>query len=171
MERQVVENYETRALGFTIIIKRVELEKFRDEWVPRINWDVLQHVALWALAHKPAPLSGNEVRFVRTYMNKTLQEFAALCEVSAHQTVMNWESKGDAPTGMTRSTEIVLRARILEAAPAWLWETYHPQNTTPRAVFSETLAEVSRFEPKPSEPLSLLPSDGNLSEIVRYAYA
>lgn len=170
MEQKTIENYTTHALGFPIIIKHVKMKKFRDEWVPQINWEALQDLALWALAHKPAPLTGNEIRFVRMRMAKTLKEFAALCEVASHQSVMNWERKQDDITEMNRPTEILLRARILESVPAYIWEQFESKRKAPRAAVSKTLNEISKFDIKPSPPLSFSAAPDD-SEISQYAYA
>jgi transcriptional regulator with XRE-family HTH domain len=170
MEREVRDRYVTRALGFQITIRNVEMRKFRGEWVPQIDWNALQHLALWALAHKPAPLTGNEVRFVRTHMDKTLKEFASLCEVSSHQSVMNWESKADEFTGMNRPTEIILRARILDAVPDNVWQKFESKRKAPKAAVAKVLDEVSRFEPRSVEPLSLFTAGGDDSEVSDYAY-
>lgn len=170
MEHKTIENYTTHVLGFPIIIKHVKMRKFRDEWIPQINWEALQDLALWALAHKPAPLTGDEIHFVRMRMNKTLKEFAALCEVASHQSIMNWERKKADITEMNRPTEILLRARILEAVPAYIWDQFESKRKTPKAAISKTLNEISKFDLKPPPSLSFSATTDD-SEISQYAYA
>lgn len=169
MERKIEENYVTRVLGFPVVLKEVSFRRFRDTWVTEINWELLTHTALWALAHKPAPLTGNEVRFIRTFMEKSLQEFAALCEVKSHQAVMNWESKNDEFTGMNRSTEILLRARVLDVVPQYVWDHYESKRARPKSALSKVLEDVSRFEKKVVNSLSLF-SETSDSESFQSAY-
>lgn len=167
--KRIEESYITRALGFPIVIRNVELRHFMGDWVPEIDWTALMHTALWALAHKPVPLTGNEVKFVRTYMEKTLQEFASTCEVQAHQTVMRWEESGDEFTGMNRATEILLRARILEVVPQYIWEHFESKRKKPRLALTKALKDVSSFEKRPSDSLSFFPESSNSNKL-QYAY-
>ncbi|RVU40975.1 hypothetical protein EA187_19535 [Lujinxingia sediminis] len=97
-----------------------------------MNWSEISEVVLRALPHKPAPLTGNEIRFIRQQLDLTLKAFASFCEVSSHQAVMQWESRGDEPAKMNRATEIVLRARIVA-------------RVSPRVTISRVFEEVSRF--------------------------
>ncbi len=169
MERKIEKNYETRALGFPVVIKEVTLRRFRDDWVAEIDWEAMMHTALWALAHKPSPLTGNEVRFVRDYMERSLKEFAALCEVKSHQAVMNWEKKGDGFTGMQRATEILLRAKILDVVPQYVWDRFESKRKKPKSAVSKVLADVSRFEEKLATSLSLYSPDPS-TERIEFAY-
>ncbi len=165
MEKKIVENYETRILGFPIIVKNVELRKFQDDWIIEVDWILVQDLALWALAHKPAPLTGNEVRFVRQYMAKTLKEFSEICEVSSHQSVMHWERKSDDTTGMNRPTEILLRARILDAVPDYIWERFESKQELTKTTFSKFLDEISKFKPSPEKLLSFFPDNQSYAYI------
>ena len=158
------------SLGFPVILRNIPVREFHGEQVIDINWDRLQHIVLWALAHKPVPLSGNEIRFVRHYMEKTLKEFADLCEVGTHQTVMNWESKEEDATGMHRSTEIVLRARILDVVPREVWEQFEAKRKVTKRAVSKLLSDVSNFQEGPARPLSLF-GDESRAQPSRYAYA
>jgi len=156
MQTKTVERYETRALGFPLIIENVELRRFRDDWVAEVNWSELSEVVLHALPHKPAPLTGNEIRFIRAQLDLTLKEFASFCEVSSHQAVMQWESRGDEPAKMSRATEIILRARLVA-------------KLSPRATISRALKDVSQYESDGGRnvPLSLFT---DAADGARYAY-
>ncbi|TXD35133.1 hypothetical protein FRC98_16820 [Lujinxingia vulgaris] len=133
MQTQTIERYETRALGFPLIIENIKLRRFRDDWVAEVDWTEISEVVMRALPRKPAPLTGNEIRFVRQQLQMTLKAFASFCEVSSHQAVMQWESRGDEPAKMGRATEILLRARLVARA-------------SPRATIARVLADVSGFE-------------------------
>lgn len=138
--------YVTHQFGFPVRIRNAPFRKFRDEWALDLSPKQLRHAVLWALAHKPAPLTGREVRYVRQWMEKPLRDFAELCAMTSHQSVMKWESKGDQLTGMHRSTEILLRCRILEALPQEVWERFDVQEEAGREGFVHRLEAVSDFD-------------------------
>lgn len=171
MEHKIEESYVTEALGFPVTLENVRMRKFRGEWMPEINWDRLQEIVMLALAHKPGPLSGDEVRFVRHFMELTLKAFARACGLKSHQAVMNWESKQDKPTGMRKSTEILLRARILDALPLELWNMIETEPTSPKESFSRRLEALTEFESDhTSVPISILAQE-NQDKPLRYQYA
>lgn len=171
MERKIRDEWVVHMLGFPVHLKNVPLFKFRGEWEPDINWNELQLVVLWALAHKPSPLTGDQVRFVRGHMQMTLKEFAALCAVGSHPTVMNWEKKGDKPTGMHKSTEILLRARVLESLPDEMWQRFAAPKSSPRELFSRRLHEVSDFENQREIAPLFVVAGGEADRELRYAYS
>lgn len=156
MQTKTVERYETRAPGFPLILESVELRRFRDDWVAEVNWAEVARVVLRALPRKPAPLTGNEVHFIRQQLQMTLKAFASFCEVSSHQAVMQWESRGDEPAKMSRATEILLRARLVA-------------RMSPRATIARVLEEVSGFESGGGRDVQLWLVGGAADE-VRYAY-
>jgi DNA-binding transcriptional regulator YiaG len=78
---------------------------------PSIKLNALMTNAFRALATKPGPLTGNELRFLRHHMRQTLQAFAQGLRVT-HQAVMKWERAEDRPTGMSWGT--IASATVLE---------------------------------------------------------
>jgi len=81
---------------------------------------------LRALAHKPSPLIGSQIRFIRLHFDLTLQKFAKRFAVS-HPAVMKWENAKSHPTKMNWTTEKDLRLFILsklEVAPLELAGLY-----------------------------------------------
>lgn len=143
--RKTEPEHVTHQFGFPVRIRNAPFRKFRDEWALDLSPKQLRHAVLWALAHKPAPLTGDEVRYVRQWMERPLRDFAELCAMTSHQSVMKWESKGDQPTGMHRSTEILLRCRILEALPEEVWERFEVHGEAGRDGFVHRLEAVSDF--------------------------
>src|ERR1700690_3051690 len=99
MKRKRVERFVYNGLGFPVELGRVVLVRPRHKWAPEVDLNELESGAFRALATKPARLTGNEVPFIRQFMNLTLQGFADLLRVT-HPTVMNWESAYAEPTGM-----------------------------------------------------------------------
>ena len=91
METKVENQYVDYRFGFPVVLQDVPMKKFRGEWVPDINANEFRLTMLAALIQKPAPLTGNELRFIRLWMEMTLQDFADECGVT-HPSVLNWES-------------------------------------------------------------------------------
>lgn len=171
MEQKTEETYVTEALGFPVTLLDVRMRKFRGEWIPDIDWDRLQEILMLALAHKPVSMTGSEIRFVRQFMGFTLKDFAHACGLVSHQAVMNWEKKEDRPTGMRKSTEILLRARILEALPDELWERIEVSSESPKERFSRRLNELAKFDANHRPvPISIM-ADENQNEALQYQFA
>ena len=100
------------SFGFTLVLRNVPVLEFHDQWMPYINWDEVHDLVVRALAHKPGPLTGNELQFIRRYQSEELSELAATLGVDT-ATAISWEERGDRPTGMSRDQEITLRKRVL----------------------------------------------------------
>jgi hypothetical protein len=113
METKKVKRYIYEGLGFPIILLNVSLVKKRGIWTPAVNYNKLQKEVLLALSHKPAMLTGNEVHFIRTYFEKTLESFGK-CFGVTHAAVLTWEKFGDHPAKINPTTELCIRLFILE---------------------------------------------------------
>jgi hypothetical protein len=78
-------------------------------------------------------------------MEKTLTDFAELVGMTSHQSVMKWEAKGHELTGMHKSTEVLLRCRILEALDESIWRRFGADEPG-KAGFVHRMEGVSSFE-------------------------
>lgn len=96
-------------LGFPILLVNAPLRKSFGEWVIDINFNKLRSDILHHLIHKPARLTGAELRFIRKYFEMTTTEFGKVFGVT-HVTVLKWESEENrlAPT-----TDVCIRLYIL----------------------------------------------------------
>lgn len=112
MEKKIQKTFVDEGFGFKVRLHNVPMVKVRDVWTPNINYNQLAKVVLLALCHKPARLTGAEVRFVRQQLDMTLQAFADRFCVS-HPAVIKWEKTGDKTTSMAWTTEKDLRLFIL----------------------------------------------------------
>lgn len=108
---KIVTEYIENRFGFPILIHNVKMVEIRNEWMPEINYANLKEKVLRLLASKPTLLTGNELRFIRTSFEMTLEDFAKRFYVS-HPAVIKWESKKDMPTNMNWSTEKDIRLFI-----------------------------------------------------------
>lgn len=128
-------------LGFPVHLHNVPMVRIHDVWTPDVDLNRLSSMVLEALAHKPARLTGNEIRFIRLSWRMTLQQFAERFAVS-HPAVMKWESAGNESTSMAWATEKDIRLEVIQrgnVVPAVFVRLYldltssrpeHPQSPT-----------------------------------------
>jgi DNA-binding transcriptional regulator YiaG len=109
-KRQKVFVYE--GFGFPVELRNVRMVLVRGAWTPDVDFNRLSAMLLAALAHKPARLTGDEVRFIRMSLSMSLVEFASRFAVS-HPAVMKWERSGSQATAMAWATEKDVRLELL----------------------------------------------------------
>ena len=97
-------------LGFPVKLIQVPMKKVLGEWCIDINMNKLMLVILEALVHKPIPLTGDELRFIRSYLDMTTTEFGKLFGVS-HVAVLKWEKKKNR---VSPSLELCIRLHVLD---------------------------------------------------------
>lgn len=113
MERKIQERYVDHGFGFPVTLLNVPMVKIRDQWTPDINYKKLQYAVLSALAHKPARLTGAEIRFIRHAFEMPVQAFAEVFACNP-QAIMEWEEAGEASTQMDWATEKDIRLFIVD---------------------------------------------------------
>jgi len=99
--------------GFPVVLRNVPMIKVRGSWTPKVDYNKLAEDVLIALAHKPARLTGSEVRFIRQYFEMTLAEFGNRFSVS-HPAVIKWEGQDEA-TSMKWPIEKDIRLFVLDS--------------------------------------------------------
>lgn len=114
MKRKIQKEFTYEGFGFPILLTNVPMIKTRGEWTPDIDFNKLQQRILIALATKPFCLTGNEIRFIRKYFRKTLENFGLEFGVS-HVAVIDWEVEKNNPAKMNPATEKCLRLFILDS--------------------------------------------------------
>jgi len=97
-------------LGFPIILVDAPWKKVFGEWALDINFKKLQEVALQTLIHKPSPLTGDELRFIRKFLEMSTATFGKLFGVS-HVAVVKWENDR---TQINPSTELCIRLHVMD---------------------------------------------------------
>lgn len=112
MKKKVQKVYQDHGFGFPVTLLNVPLIEVRGEWVPTINQRELQKRVVEALALKQSRLTGDEVRFLRLFLEMTLQQFAERFDVT-HPAVLKWERAGTRTTGMGWTTEKDIRLLAL----------------------------------------------------------
>lgn len=93
MENKKVDTFVYEGLGFPVTLINVPMKKLLGEWVIDVDVNKLQIAALRTLIYKPAPLTGDELRFIRKFLNMTMTDFGKAFGVT-HVAVLKWE-KGE----------------------------------------------------------------------------
>lgn len=114
METKIEPNALYEGLGFPIELGNVEMVRFNDEWLPKIDVQYIANEIIKKLAIQEERLTGNQVKFIRSYFSMTLREFGRSVVHESHTAVSKWEKCGDEITNMNENTEQVLRIYIIE---------------------------------------------------------
>jgi DNA-binding XRE family transcriptional regulator len=103
------ETFIFRGLGFPIKLVNVPMRKMAGEWVLDVDFDQLQLTVLCGLLEKPALLNGDELKFIRKYLDMSTTEFGKIFGVT-HVAVVKWE-KG---TRANPSTDVCIRLYVFD---------------------------------------------------------
>lgn len=114
MAKQKIEKeFIYKGLGFPIVLGNVPMIELRGAWTLDVDLNVLQKAALLALAHHPTDLTGNQVRYIRTWLNMSQVEFGKLFGIT-HPAVVKWEKAGDKAAKINLTTQRDLRLLLLD---------------------------------------------------------
>ena len=117
METKIVKEYKYTDLGFDIILKDIVLYKIGREWLPKIDIEKLSKRIFTLLTYRAASFSGNELSFIRTYLQMSKSEFGRELKVS-HTAVAKWEKSGKKISSMDIGTELLLKMIMAEKSGA-----------------------------------------------------
>ena len=111
MKTKIAKNFIYTGLGFPIMIESVELVHVRGEWLPKI--DVLDFELYMAkeLSESTFKLTGNQVKFLRSFLNMSLRELAQYFALT-HVAIKKWEDHGDEETKMSSACEMFLKILV-----------------------------------------------------------
>lgn len=113
MVKKKVKRFVYEGLGFPVALVNVTLVEKRGVWTPAIDYNKLQKEVLLALTHKPIALTGNEIHFIRSYFEMTLENFGKQFGVT-HVAVLTWEKAGNRSAKINPTTELYIRLLILD---------------------------------------------------------
>jgi len=112
-KERIVKEYVYKGLGFPITLRNVPLIMKRGVWTPDIDLNILQKVVLLSLGHHPADLTGNQVHFIRTWLELTQTEFGKLFGVT-HPAIVKWEKAGNRSAKIQLTTQRDIRLLLLD---------------------------------------------------------
>lgn len=134
-------------LGFPIELENVEMININDEWHPKIDVHYIADEIIKKLAAQEERLTGNQVKFIRSYFSMPLRQFGETVVHESHTAVSKWEKYGDDITNMNENTEQVLRLYIIEQTQT---KTKSEQNNFySNFTKSRAFVKADRKKPKP----------------------
>lgn len=139
MEMKIQKEFIDTGFGFPVRLLNVPMIKVRGVWTPKLNYNGLADAVLFALSDKDSRLTGNEIKFIRTHFEMTLQEFAKRFSVT-HVAVLKWEKMKDHLTSMNWATEKDIRLFVIDKLRA---------NPHQLAKLYAELVAVPESKPKP----------------------
>lgn len=101
-------------LGFPIELENLEMININNAWHPQIDVRYVADEIIKKLATQEERLTGNQVKFIRTYFSMPLHEFGETVVHESLTTVSKWEKCGNETTDMNENTEQMLRIYIIE---------------------------------------------------------
>lgn len=110
MKDKKTETYIYRGLGFPVKLVNAPFRKVIGEWVLDVNFNKLQMAVLHALLYKPAPLTGDELKFIRKFLKLSTTQFGKIFGVS-HVAVLKWENS---KTQANLSTDACIRLYVTD---------------------------------------------------------
>lgn len=91
MKDRKTDTFVYKGLGIPVKLVNVPMKKVLGEWFMDINFNKLQLAVLHCLLYKPAPLNGDELRYIRKFLELSLSDFGKIFGVT-HVTVLKWEN-------------------------------------------------------------------------------
>lgn len=113
MNKKIMKNYTYTGLGFPVELHNVEMIKLEGELHPKIDVRKVADSAIRLLVTQESRLSGNQIRFIRSYFAMSLRDFAKVVNES-HAAVKKWEDFLGETTNMDLNIEIMLRLYIYD---------------------------------------------------------
>ncbi|HAU1184278.1 TPA: hypothetical protein JBI17_16320 [Legionella pneumophila] len=114
MKTKIEPTFLYEGLGFPIELENVTMININDEWHPKIDVRYVADEIIKKLAIQEERLTGNQVKFIRSYFSMPLREFGETVVHESHTAVSKWEKCEDDITNMNENTEQVLRLYIIE---------------------------------------------------------
>lgn len=108
MNKKILKNYSYLGFGFPVELHDVEMIKIEGKWVPKLDLRKISHAVVKSLVLQKTKLTGNQIRFIRSYFSMSLRDFSKVVNES-HAAVKKWEDFLDAPTSMDINIEVMLR--------------------------------------------------------------
>lgn len=113
MSRKIKRTLYYEGLGFPIELHDVEMVIVNDEYVPKIDVRAIADEAIKSLVLQKTKLTGNQIKFIRTYFSASLRDFGKIVNES-HMAVKKWEDYKNHSTNMDPNIEIRIRLFIYD---------------------------------------------------------
>lgn len=113
MTKHIEKNFMYMGLGFPIELQNVEMMEIKGTLHPKIDVRRVADSAIESLIAQKTRITGNQIRFIRSYFAMSMREFAKVVNES-HTAVMKWEKFANNTTNMDVNIEIMLRLYICD---------------------------------------------------------
>ena len=111
VNKKNVKKYTYLGLGFPIELHNIDMVQVNNEWHPRIDVKAVADLAIRNLITLETRLTGNQVKFIRSYFQMSLRDFGKVVN-ETHSAVKKWEDHMDRQTKMDVNIEIMMRLFI-----------------------------------------------------------
>ena len=113
MTKKVMKTFIYEGLGFPIELHDIEMIMINGEYTPKIDVRAVADDAMKSLVLQKTKLTGNQVKFIRTYFSASLREFCKIVNES-HMAVKKWENFKGKPTNMDPNIETRIRLYVYD---------------------------------------------------------
>jgi DNA-binding transcriptional regulator YiaG len=113
MTKKLVKKYNYEGLGFPIELNNVEMFLVNGEYAAKIDVRSIANKAIKDLILQQTKLTGNQVKFIRSYFSFSLRDFSKIVNES-HTAVRKWETFKNKPTNMDPNIEARIRVYIYD---------------------------------------------------------
>ena len=114
MVKKISKKYIYKGLGFSVELHDVEMIKIHNEWHPNIDVRSVAEKTMQELAFQTERFTGNQVKFIRSFLSMTMRDFAKNVVRESHTAVNNWEKCGNKVSTMDINIERILRLYIFQ---------------------------------------------------------
>lgn len=116
--KELISEYTYNELGFPVVLKDVVIVKDRGYEYPLINHNGILFQAAYSLVTEHQKLDGARLRFIRRFMNLSLDQFSEAVGSISKSTLHKWESEKvkvcDLSDEQLRSIYLELRNEIIK---------------------------------------------------------
>jgi DNA-binding transcriptional regulator YiaG len=114
MKTKIVKKFKYEGFNFPVELLNVTMVMFDGEWHPKIDVRKIAESVMKGLPFQKERLTGDQIKFIRTYFEMSLREFASRVVNESHAAVAKWEKCAGKSTSMDINIEILLRLYVLE---------------------------------------------------------
>lgn len=141
---KIAEQFVYDGLGFPVILDKVSLHNIRGEWLPKIDIERLADIVFKALPSKPSKFTGNEIKFIRTYLDESKSSFGAIFKLS-HTAIAKWEKSCNDYAPIAPAQEIAIRLYLKDYMNVSAKDFYKAYKTIESSVYIEEKEEPMKI--------------------------
>jgi len=113
MTQKIVKTFIYEGFGFPIELHNVEMIMVNGEYAPKIDVRAVADSTMKSLVLQKTKLTGDQIKFIRTYFSASLREFSKIVNES-HMAVKKWEDFKNMQTNMDPNIETRIRLYIYD---------------------------------------------------------